>query len=109
MAENGDVRVPVAVHVERVRAGHALEIGLVVGEVGEGKGAAGRAVVAVQGCGTLAAGEEELVPSVAIAVEYGDATADEEVRFAVIPVVNPGRSRLVHEPRRGQRSTRRVR
>ena len=56
-------------------------------------------VVAVEGSGRRTAGEVEVVEPVAVAVERGDAAADEELVLALVGVVDARGDRVVDEPR----------
>ena len=70
------------------------------GDRREPQGSADRAVVVVQRGGLAAAGEEQLVAPVAVAVERGDAAADEVLELAVVGVVDARRGGVVDEARR---------
>ena len=101
--EHGQVDPAVAVDVERVGAGHLGQVRRRVRQDGEPQRAARRAVVVVQGRRVRAAGEVELGAPVVVAVEDGDAAADEERELAVVGVLDAGGGRLLHEPGRRHR------
>src|SRR5207253_5027680 len=77
VAEDGEVDDPVPVHVERVRAVDRGQVGDGGGDGGEVDGTTGGSVVPEQRCRVNAAGEEEVGPAIAVAVEHRDAATDE--------------------------------
>ena len=95
--QDGEIDPPVPVDVDGVGADHALEVGGGIRHLGEPQLPADRALVAIEGGGVGASGEVEIRPSVVVAVERGDAAADEEREVAVVDVVHAGGGRL---PRR---------
>ena len=108
-AQDGEVDVPVAVDVERVGAGDRRQVGDRRRLPREAERTADRALVPVERGRLAAAGEEQLVAPVVVAVERRHATADEELELAVVRVVDARRARLVHEPRgRGGRRPHRL-
>ena len=96
--EHGQVGVRVAVDVERVGAGHSGEIARRrVQNLSESKGAANRAVVAIEGAGIGAARQVEVAAPVFVTVEHGDAASNEVLELAVIDMVDTRTLRLIDE------------
>src|SRR5437867_1852189 len=103
VSQDDNVRDPVAVDIDRVRAVHAYEIRCRTDEVREPKRAADLAVVPVQRGGSAPTREIEIRLPVAVAVEDGRPTADGVPEAAAIDVVDSRTGRLVDESRRAQR------
>ena len=97
--EDGQVDMAVAIDVERVGTVDRAEVGDRVGQCGEPQGPAHRAVVAVQGRRSAAAGQVHVRPAVAVAVEDRDASADVGRVRAVVGVFEAGGRRLLDEMR----------
>ena len=89
--------MPVAVDVDRVGADDAGQIGDRIGDRREVQRAADRAVVAVQDCRRAAAGDVQVGPAVAVAVEDRHPTADRKRERALVGVRRPDAARLVDE------------
>ena len=94
-AEDGQIRVAVAVDVEGIRTGDRREVGDGRRLATEAERATHRALVAVQRRGLRTSGEVEVVAPVVVAVERRDAATDEEVGVAVVPVDDARGSGLV--------------
>jgi len=92
--------VAVAVDVQRVGTGHLGEVGGRVGDVRELEGAPNGAVVVEQGGRVGAAGQVDIGEAVVVAVEDGDASADEEQEVAVVAVLDAGGGRFLDQLRR---------
>ncbi len=94
-----EIRVPVRVHVERVGAGDARDVGHRVASRRERQLATDVAAVAEQLRGVGAAGHVQVRAAVLVAVQDGHAAAGRERRAAVVRVGEAGGRRLLHEPR----------
>jgi hypothetical protein len=108
--EHDEVRVAIALDVQRVGAGDVVEVGGGTVNADEAQRGADRAVVPEQRRRPFAAGKIQVLPAIAVAVEDGHAAADEEREAAVVGVLDAGGRGLLDEawrPRgvgRGRRS-----
>jgi hypothetical protein len=98
-AEDGQIRVAVAVDVEGIRTGDRRELGDGRRLATEAEDATHRTLVAVQRRGLRTSREVEVVAPVVVAVERRDAATDEEVGAAVVPVDDASGCGLVHVAR----------
>ena len=96
-AKHGEVDEPVAVDVERIRAGDIRQVCHRRRRAGELERASHQAFVSVERRRLAPSSEEQLVAAVVIAVERGHAASDEELRPPGVGVVDAGGDRLVHE------------
>ena len=106
VSEYDEVEDVVAVHVDRVRAGHRGEVGGGGRRRLEFECTADRAPVAVQRRRRRSAGDVQIGEAVSVAVEGCDPTADEVVEVAGVRVVDARSGGVVDEPRRGCRGWR---
>ena len=79
------------------------EVGHRIGQPAEAQRTADRTVVAEQAGRPAAAGQVQVRPAVAVAVEDGHPAADRQVRVPLEREVQPGRRRLVDEVGRAER------
>jgi len=101
-AQDRQVCDGIPIDVERIGARDVGEIGCGVMERREAELCTLRALIAEESGRLRAAGEVDVLASVAVAVEDGHAAAHEEHELTVVAVVDPGGGRLLDETRRRQ-------
>ena len=96
-AQDGQVAHRVAIDVQRVRAGHVGQVRCRIVDRREAEVPADWACIASEERGSGAAGEVQIGALIVIAIEHGDATADEPAVLAAERVVDAGRCGFVDE------------
>ena len=99
-AQHGQVGDCVAIDIERVRTGYVGQVGHRIVDRREPEAPADLAFVAREERGPGAAGEVQVRAVIVVAIEHGNATADEPLVLSAKRVVDPGRRCLLDEARR---------
>ena len=105
VAQHRQIGNAVAVEVDRICAGDGGQVRAWPGPDGELERAAVGDWFTNSAGWRVAAGEIEVRPAVSVAVERGNATADEVVEIACVGVVDAGSNGLVHKMREPLRSS----
>lgn len=98
-AQQHNILGAVIVDVDRIGAENAVAIAILEVKRGflEFQGAARRRAIDEKAGRPLAAGDQHVLPAVAVAIEGGDAAADEELPRSAIGVIDAGALRLLDE------------